>query len=212
MDDSHIIVPKGPKNIIIYREERIVPYIESPTQSTVNYVETNLGVYSIFDENDMHEFERKPTIQPNNDMWYMHFDGASSKEGSEAGISLYISFRNTFSFSYRLIFSCTNNVAEFEALLLGLENALELGCQNITVFGDSELIINLVRKLYTPSNKLMRRYTTLVCDLDAKFESFNILHVKRNLNVVADNIALYATRPDRYSWVEKPNCSVISLY
>ena len=30
MDGSHIIVPKRPKNIIIYREERIVPYVENP--------------------------------------------------------------------------------------------------------------------------------------------------------------------------------------
>ena len=30
MDGSHIIIPKGPKNIIIYREERIIPYIENP--------------------------------------------------------------------------------------------------------------------------------------------------------------------------------------
>lgn len=89
-------------------------------------------------------------------MWYMNFDGASSKDGSGAGISLYNSFGKTFSFSYRLNFPCTNNVVEFEALLLGLEKAYEVGCQKITVFGDSELIINLVKKLYTPSNKLMR--------------------------------------------------------
>jgi len=58
----------------------------------------------------------------------------------------------------------------------------------------------------------MRRYTTLICDLDAKFESFDISHVKRNLNVVADNLAVYADHPERYSWVEKPDCVVISLY
>ena len=40
-------------------------------------------------------------------------------------------------------------------LLLGLENASRLGCRNIIVFGDSELIINLVCKVYVPSNNLM---------------------------------------------------------
>lgn len=142
----------------------------------------------------------------------MHFDGVYSKYGSKAGISLYNSFGNFFSFSYRLNFSCTNNVAEFETLLLGLENALKLGCQKIIVFGDSELIINLVRKLYTPSNKLMRRYNALVSALAAKFLSFEIFHVKRNINVVVDNLTVYATRPDRDNLVERPNCSVISLY
>jgi len=99
MDGSHIIIPKGPKNIIIYREEIFVPYIEILPQSTVNYVETDLGVYSIFDENDMDDYERKPIVQPNNDMWYMHFDGTSSKDGSRADISLYNSFGKTHSFS-----------------------------------------------------------------------------------------------------------------
>jgi len=125
IDGSHIIVPKGPKNIIIYHEERIVPYIESPPQSNVNYLETNLGVYSIFDENDTDDSECKPAILLNNDMWYVHFDGASSKDGSGAGISLYNSFGKTFYFSYRLNFSCMNNVAKFKALLLGLENSLK---------------------------------------------------------------------------------------
>lgn len=107
-----------------------------------------------------------------------------------------ILLEKTHSFSYRLNFSCTNNVAEIEALLLVLENALELGCQNITIFGDSELIINFVRKVYNPSNKLMRQYTTLLGDLIAKFTSFDISHVKNNLNVVSVNLALYASRPE----------------
>jgi len=68
MDGSHIIIPKGRKNVIIYHEERIVPYIKNLPQSMVNYIETDLGVYSIFDESDMDDSKRKPTIQRNNYM------------------------------------------------------------------------------------------------------------------------------------------------
>jgi ribonuclease HI len=53
-------------------------------------------------------------------------------------------------FSYRLEFSCTNNVTEFEASLLGIENAYNLGCGHLIVFWDSELVINLVRKIHSP--------------------------------------------------------------
>jgi ribonuclease HI len=59
-------------------------------------------------------------------------------------------------FSYRLEFSFTNNVTEFEALLLGIENAYNLGCGHLTAFEDSNLVVNLVRKIYSPSNKLMK--------------------------------------------------------
>jgi len=58
----------------------------------------------------------------------------------------------------------------------------------------------------------MRRYTTLACESAAKFLSFDISHVKRSLNAMDDNLAAYAAHPDRHSLVEKPDCSVISLY
>jgi len=58
----------------------------------------------------------------------------------------------------------------------------------------------------------MRRYTTLVCEFAARFSSFDISHVKRNLIVVADNLAVYAACPDKHNLVERPDCSVISLY
>lgn len=51
-----------------------------------------------------------------------------------------------------------------------------------------------------------------MCELVARFSSFDILHVKRNLNVVADNLAVYAACPDRHNLVERPDCFVISLY
>jgi ribonuclease HI len=90
-------------------------------------------------------------------MWHMHFDGACSNEGNGACIILYSPVGKIHNFSYRLEFSCTNNVTEFEALLLGIENAYNLGCGHLTVFGDSELVVNLVRKIYNPTNKLLEK-------------------------------------------------------
>ena len=39
MDGTHIIIPKGPKNIIVYKEERIVPYIENLPHPSINFIE-----------------------------------------------------------------------------------------------------------------------------------------------------------------------------
>ena len=54
--------------------------------------------------------------------WFtMHFDGACSKEGAGVGITISAPhFIEKKIFSYKFCFSCTNNVAEYEALLLGL--------------------------------------------------------------------------------------------
>jgi ribonuclease HI len=71
----------------------------------------------------------------------MFFDGASSREGAGAGVFFVSPCQETISLSYKLEFETTNNVAEYEALVLGLRAAKEMGIKEVTVFGDAELII-----------------------------------------------------------------------
>jgi hypothetical protein len=52
LDGTHLSVPRNGKNIMVLREGIISPYIESVPQSSVNYIEEDLGVYSIFVEED----------------------------------------------------------------------------------------------------------------------------------------------------------------
>ena len=75
-------------------------------------------------------------------------------------------------------------------LLLGIENAYNLGYGHLTIFGDSKLVVNLVCKIYSPSNKLMKHYTKIVWVLISNLLSFNITHVKRELNSMADWLAI----------------------
>jgi ribonuclease HI len=127
----------------------------------------------------------------------MHFNGSFSNEGNGADIILYSPIGKIHKFSYRLEFSCTNNVTKFEALLLGIKNAYNLGCDHLIVFGDSELIVNLVCKIYSPRNKLLKRYIQTVWMLISNLLSFNITHVKRELNSMADRLVMFATSPTR---------------
>ena len=101
-------------------------------------------MYSIFAYEDNITLEQ---INIEDWMWHMHFDGSCSNEGNIVGIILYSPVGKIHNFSYRLEFACTNNVTEFEELLLGIENAYNLGCDHLTVFGDSKLVVNLVRKI-----------------------------------------------------------------
>jgi len=68
-------------------------------------------------------------------MWHMHFDGACSSEGNGVGIVLYSHVGKIHNVSYKFDFSYTNNVTEFKALLLGIENSYNLGCYHLTIFG-----------------------------------------------------------------------------
>jgi ribonuclease HI len=77
-------------------------------------------------------------------VWKMYFDGASSWEGAGAGV-LFVAPGDEFiiPFSYILQWDIdyTNNVCEYEALVLGLEAARKLKIENLIVYGDAELIV-----------------------------------------------------------------------
>jgi ribonuclease HI len=149
-------------------------------------------VYSIFIDEDNTTLEQ---IDLEDGMCHMHFYGSCSNKGNGVVIILYSPIGKIHNFSYRLEFVFTNNVTEFEALLLGIENAYNLGCGHLTISGDSKLVVNLVRKIYLPRKKLMKRYTQVVWVLISNLLSFNITHVKRELNSMDDRLVVFAAYP-----------------
>ena len=78
------------------------------------------------------------------DFWSLYFDGSKCQEGAGAGCILVDPSGNKMFISCRLEFECTNNVAEYEALLQGLKKAIDLKVKYLHVFGDSEIVIRQV--------------------------------------------------------------------
>ena len=74
-------------------------------------------------------------------VWYLNFDGVFSRVGKGVGIVLQTPNGEVLKFSYRLEFDATNNVAEYEALLLGLELCRDRGIKCLNIKGDSDLVI-----------------------------------------------------------------------
>ena len=81
--------------------------------------------------------------------------------------------------AFRFQFSCSNNTAEYEALIHGLHWAMKKGIKNLQVFGDSELIVNQVRGQHATKNDLLKNYKNMVWDLIEDFEAFNIVSIPR---------------------------------
>ena len=73
--------------------------------------------------------------------WKCYFDGAYSKDGKGAGFLLISPEGNLMPFYFKLEFDSTDNVVEYEALILILQVAKQMKVQCISIFGDSELII-----------------------------------------------------------------------
>jgi ribonuclease HI len=97
----------------------------------------------------------------------------------------------------RLLGEVTNNVAEYRALLLGLERARALGATEVEVVNDSELVAKQVRGLYKVKHAAMRPLHSQAMAALGEFERWSIRSVPRAQNADADalvNAALDAAR------------------
>ncbi|XP_037495008.1 uncharacterized protein LOC119370596 [Jatropha curcas] len=72
----------------------------------------------------------------------MYFDGASNYHGNGVGVVFKTPCGEYIPIVVKLDFDCTNNEAEYEACIKGLEAALEKGIKILKVFGDSNLIVS----------------------------------------------------------------------
>jgi len=84
--------------------------------------------------------------------------------------------------------TATNNVAEYRALLLGIERAAELGASELELIGDSELIVRQVKGEYKVKNATMRELHTEVKKALRAFDGWSIRHVRREQNADADRL------------------------
>ncbi|KAI0498537.1 hypothetical protein KFK09_019425 [Dendrobium nobile] len=95
-------------------------------------------------------------------IWVLYFDGAASSRRNatqqsiiprKAGVGLIFITpeKGMLYFSYHLSEPCTNNEAEYEALITGLELAILMEIKVIKIFGDSQLVINQVAGTYKGS-------------------------------------------------------------
>ncbi|KAH9316884.1 hypothetical protein KI387_018653, partial [Taxus chinensis] len=69
----------------------------------------------------------------------LFFDGSKCQHGGGAGIILIPLDGEPMPLSFKLDFECTNNVSEYEALVLGLMTSYALDIKSINIFGDSQL-------------------------------------------------------------------------
>ncbi len=80
----------------------------------------------------------------------------------------------------------TNNVAEYRALLLGIERAAALGARELELVGDSELIVKQVKGEYKVKDATMRKLHAEAKRALREFDSWSIRHVRREHNSEAD--------------------------
>jgi len=84
---------------------------------------------------------------------------------------------------------CTNNIAEFKALILGLKGARAYGCKAVQVFMDSELLAKQINGAYKVKNENLKRLMREIRELLSGFDSVLVKHVPRLQNRHSDQLA-----------------------
>lgn len=85
--------------------------------------------------------------------------------------------------------SCTNNVAEYMALIYGLDAAIEKGCGRLAIYMDSELLVRQVNNVYRVKNANLINLMKDVRKRLAQLEEYKVSHVPREQNKIADQLA-----------------------
>lgn len=82
--------------------------------------------------------------------------------------------------------TATNNQAEYYGFKKGLERARDLGIDRVTLFSDSQLVVNQMNGFYKVKNQELAPLHQEVSDLADSFEKVTFVHIPRELNKIAD--------------------------
>ena len=123
--------------------------------------------------------------------WRLMVDGASRGNPGEAGCGavIYDPQGESVRELSRYLGRATNNVAEYAGLLMGLEEALKLGVKRLRVESDSELLVRQLNGIYRVKEPRLIELNRRARELLRRFESYRIIHVRREENRTADRLA-----------------------
>ncbi len=121
----------------------------------------------------------------------VHIDGASRGNPGPAGIGVLFLGPDgaVVEQIHRGIGEATNNVAEYSALLAGLDRAAALGVTELEVYSDSELLVRQLQGRYQVKHPALRPLYAAARKRIAGLSRFAIHHVPRELNAEADALA-----------------------
>ena len=120
----------------------------------------------------------------------IYTDGAARGNPGPAGIGVVIKSENKVILEVAdYIGKATNNVAEYMALIRGLEEAIDLGHKSVDAFADSELMVKQLNGEYRVKNEGLLPLYLHLKSLIRKFNHFTITHTPRESNIHADRLS-----------------------
>ncbi|XP_050919318.1 uncharacterized protein LOC127136847 [Lathyrus oleraceus] len=125
--------------------------------------------------------------------WTLVFDGASNARGHGIGVIITSPTNFHLPFTARLCFDCTNNIAEYEACIYGLEAIIDLRIKIIKVYGDSALVISRVKGDWETRDSKLVPYKEHIRKRVPYFDEISFHHIPREENQLAYALATLAS-------------------
>lgn len=122
-------------------------------------------------------------------------DGASSGNPGSSGIGYVIISEGDDVEGSEHIGVATNNVAEYAALIKGMERAISMGVTELEALLDSELVVKQLRGEYRVKNANLKPLFKKAQELSARFSRVSFAHIPREENHRADDLAKGAAAP-----------------
>ncbi|KAH9745725.1 Ribonuclease H [Citrus sinensis] len=129
-------------------------------------------------------------------VWQMSVDGSSGEHGLGAGIVLEGPEGEEISYAVKLEFATTNNQAEYEALIAGLELAKAVKAERVKIITNSQLVTNYVSERFQPREEKIEQYLKIVRQMMGKFEVVEVVQIPREQNSRANILARMAAVAD----------------
>ena len=123
---------------------------------------------------------------------YINCDGASRGNPGRAAIGIQIKGedkKTVLKQHSEYVGKTTNNVAEYLAVLKSLDIAKKFTNQNVFVYSDSELLVRQLNGMYKVKNKNLKELFDQVQKLQNSFQKVVFTHIRREYNVIADQLA-----------------------
>ena len=130
---------------------------------------------------------------PDLPIWRLSVDGASNAQGSGVGLILTSSEGIDIEYVLRFGFRASNNEAEYEAIIAGLNLAHSMEVDKLEVCSDSQLVVKQIDDSYEARGEKKILYLKKVRELLKKFVRVQVRHIPRAENSRADALAKLAT-------------------
>jgi ribonuclease HI len=126
--------------------------------------------------------------------WMVFYDGSWATFSTGAAAILVAPSKVRTCYAIKLDFSCTNNIAEYEALLLGLWKLKAMGIRRAILKTDSQVISDHMDKSSKARDMKLEKYLDVVRRLEASFEGFSVKNIPRGENEHANLLAKSAAQ------------------